>query len=47
MGLLGNVARKSQVAAQHSKLAENAGANCLTQYWTERLGALGEVLRTR
>ena len=35
---------KSQVAVQHEKLADRAAAARTKAYWTERLGALGEVL---
>ncbi len=47
IGFFGKGAAKSQVAVQHSKLADHAAATRLKQYWTERLGALGEVLTTR
>jgi len=35
---------KSQVAVQHGNLPDRAAAARVKQYWTERLGALGEVL---
>jgi hypothetical protein len=35
---------KSLVAIQHVKLPDKAAANRVKQYWTERLGALEEVL---
>ena len=44
IGFLGKGAAKSQVAVQHNKLPDHAAVTRLKQYWTERLGALGEVL---
>jgi hypothetical protein len=38
---------KSQVAVQHSKLADRAAATRMKAYWEERLGTLGEVLGPR
>ncbi|HEV7365993.1 MAG TPA: hypothetical protein VGN76_09135 [Gemmatimonadales bacterium] len=35
---------KSTVAVQHGKLPDKAAATRLKQYWTERFGALEEVL---
>jgi len=37
-------ADKSQVAVQHGKLADRVAVTRVKQYWTERLGALEEVL---
>ncbi len=37
---------KSQVALAHGNLPDRAAAARMKQYWTERLGALGEVLDT-
>jgi hypothetical protein len=36
---------KSMVAVQHGKLPDKAATTRVKQYWTERLGALEEVLR--
>jgi hypothetical protein len=36
---------KSTVAVQHTKLASKADADRMKEYWSERLEALGEVLR--
>ena len=47
IGFMGKGPAKSQVAVQHSKLPDQAAASRLKQYWTERLGALGEVLAPR
>ena len=44
IGFFGKGLAKSQVAVQHSKLPDHPTAVRLKQYWTERLGALGEVL---
>lgn len=44
IGFIGKGPAKSQVAVQHSKLPDHSTALRLKQYWTERLGALGEVL---
>ncbi len=38
---------KSMVAVQHEKLPDQAAANRVKQYWTERFGALEEVLAVR
>jgi hypothetical protein len=35
---------KSQVAVQHSKLADRAAATRMKAYWEERLGTLREAL---
>ena len=36
---------KSSVAVQHPKLADRATADSLKAYWSERLDALGEILK--
>ena len=38
---------KSAVALAHMKLPDRETANCLKEYWSERLDALGEVLAER
>lgn len=35
---------KSQVAIQHGRLPDRKAAECLKEFWTDRLGALGTVL---
>jgi hypothetical protein len=37
-------AGKSQVAVQHGKLPDRAAVDRMKAYWTERLGALQEIL---
>jgi len=44
LGFLGKGTRKSQVAVQHSKLADAAAATKMKAFWEDRLRALGEVL---
>ena len=44
VGFIGKTATKSQVAVQHSKLADKPTAAKMKAYWEERLRALGEVL---
>jgi hypothetical protein len=44
IGFFGKGVAKSQVAVQHSKLPDRPTALRLKQYWTQRLGALGDVL---
>jgi uncharacterized protein YndB with AHSA1/START domain len=41
---VGKGAAKSQVAVQHRKLTDRAAADRMKTYWTERLGALAELL---
>ncbi|HZI21394.1 MAG TPA: hypothetical protein VFD76_02725 [Gemmatimonadales bacterium] len=47
IGFLGKGPAKSQVALQHSKLPDHSAAVRLKQFWTERFGALAEVLANR
>jgi len=44
IGFMSKGAAKSQVAVQHGKLADRAAVTRVRQYWTERLGALEEML---
>ncbi len=44
IGFIGKGAGKSQVALEHSKLADQADVQRRKAFWTERLAALGEVL---
>ena len=44
IGFLSKGPAKSQVALAHGKLPDQASATRMKQYWTERLGALEDVL---
>jgi hypothetical protein len=44
VGFEGKGPRKSLVAVQHGKLPDRAAATRVKEYWTERLGALEDVL---
>jgi hypothetical protein len=44
IGFMRKAPAKSQVALQHGKLPDRASATRMKQYWTQRLGALEEVL---
>jgi hypothetical protein len=46
VGFLSKGAGKSQVALQHGKLPDEASAARMKQYWTDRLLALGDVLKS-
>lgn len=45
VGFTKKAGTKSQVAVQHSKLADRAAQSQMKAFWEERLGTLGEVLR--
>lgn len=47
VGFMSKGAGKSQVALQHGKLPDESSAARMKQYWTERLLALGNVLKSR
>ena len=40
-------AAKSVVSLQHTKLPDRAAAEQVKAFWSERLDALGQLLRTR
>jgi hypothetical protein len=45
VGFIAKGKSKSSVALAHTKVPDRATADSLKQYWTERLDALGEILR--